>query len=293
MRQSSGIYLAQQNLAKTPTLFMTLSKLLLMTSLQVSVSLNGLLEAQAQVNVEQSRGQAHEGFNLSVDGSLTLIRGNVSLSQTGLGTKLNYVKGIHSPFVQAMINYGEKNDKAFLNQSYVHARWTAMWFKSWGPELFAQAQENSFRSLILRQLYGGGVRVELLNSIEQSLALGVGAMYEREVYQEQDVNDLSSDNASLMSLSQVTENNLRLTHYFSVKRDLKWATLIQTVFTLYYQPRVDEFKDYRILADLGIEIKLSESLRIVESLSVMYDSEPPEDVQNTDLKSLSSLRLVF
>ena len=65
------------------------------------------------------------------------------------------------------------------------------------------------------------------------------------------------------------------------------------LFTIYYQPRIDEFKDYRVLADLGINIKLSESLRVVESLSVMYDSEPPEGVQNTDLKSMSSLRLVF
>ena len=287
MVQSLETHPTQWNLTHYHSPFMVMLKPLLMMILQGGILLNGVFETQAQVNVEQSRGQAHEGFNLSLDGSLALIRGNVSLSQIGLGTKLNYAKGIHSPFIHAMINYGEKNEQAFLDQSYVHARWTAMWFKSWGTELFAQAQENSFRNLILRQLYGAGVRAELLDN---TLALGGGAMYEREVYQEQSVSDVSGVNTLL---SQVTENNIRLTHYFSAKKDLKWATLIQMLFTIYYQPRIDKFRDYRVLADLGINIKLSESLRVVESLSVMYDSEPPEGVQKTDLKSMSSLRLVF
>ena len=51
--------------------------------------------------------------------------------------------------------------------------------------------------------------------------------------------------------------------------------------------------DYRVLADLGVEIKLSQYLRLVESLNLMYDSAPPDEVKRTDLKSISSLRLVF
>ena len=293
MMQSSSSCLSRQTLVQKHILslicFKTLKHGLLLSVCLLCMSFT----AEAQVNVEQSRGQAHEGFNLSLDGSLTLIRGNVSLSQTGLGTKLNYSKGIHSPFVQAILNYGEKDGTAFLNQAYVHTRWTAMWFKSWGTELFAQAQEDSFRSLILRQLYGGGLRAELLGHSNQSLALGVGAMYEREVYQEEQANMAVGSVNPTAVFKQVTENNLRLTNYISLKQNLQWATELQLSATVYYQPRSDMPKDYRILADLGIEIKLSKFLRIVESLSVMYDSEPPEDVRNTDLKSLSSLRLVF
>lgn len=293
MTQSLSSCLYQQSLVRSHILSMTCFKVLRLGILLSICLLCTSFKAEAQVNVEQSRGQAHEGFNLSLDGSLTLIRGNVSLSQTGLGTKLNYSKGIHSPFVQAILNYGEKNGTAFLNQAYVHTRWTAMWFKSWGTELFTQAQEDSFRSLILRQLYGGGLRAKLLGHSKHSLALGVGAMYEREVYQEEQANTAGGPVDPQVVFAQVTENNLRLTSYFSVKQNLQWATQVQVLATVYYQPRIDMFEDYRVLADLGIEIKLSEFLRIVESLSVMYDSEPPEDVRNTDLKSLSSLRLVF
>ena len=74
-------------------------------------------QASAQVNVEQSRLETREGLSGSVDGALTLIRGNVSLSQLGLGARLDYTCGVHSPFVQLALNYGEKESVAFLNQS--------------------------------------------------------------------------------------------------------------------------------------------------------------------------------
>ena len=251
-------------------------------------------QASAQVNVEQSRLETKEGLSGSIDGGLTLIRGNVSLSQLGLGARLDYTRGVHSPFVQLALNYGEKESVAFLNQSYAHTRWTAMWLSRLGTELFAQLQENSFRSLVLRQLYGGGLRSELASGKEESLALGVGAMYEREVYREPEELTAAMELARGERLeSDVVENNLRLTNYLSMRRQLKWATLLQVGATLYYQPLINKFSDYRVLLDLNIEIKLSERLRLVESLGVMYDSEPPAGVQRADLKSMSTLRIAF
>ncbi len=248
----------------------------------------------AQVNVEQNRLAAKEGFTGNADAALTLIRGNVSLTQTSVGAKLNYTRGIHTPFAQVALDYGEKESVPFLSQSYGHVRWTAMWSRAIGTETFAQLQANTFRSLILRQLYGGGVRSELWSSSEHSLAIGAGAMYEREVYREPAGPD-GSMAVSLAELqeSDVIENNLRLTNYLSTKHTVKWDTEINILGTIYYQPRADQLSDYRILFDLSIEIKLSDHLRLVESLGVMYDSAPPDDVQRGDLKSLSALRVSF
>ena len=169
-----------------------------------------------------------------------------------------------------------------------------MWLRPFGTELFAQLQEDSFRRLILRQLYGGGVRAELMSGKERSLALGVGAMYEREIYREPNAIGAMSDLGRGEFLeSDVIENNLRLTNYISTKQQVKWATLLQVGATLYYQPLINQLSDYRVLFDLSFEIKLSEHLRLVESLGVMYDSEPPASVQRTDLKSMSTLRIAF
>ena len=126
--------------------------------------------------------------------------------------------------------------------------------RSIGNELFAQLQENSFRSLVLRQLYGGGLRSELISVEGLRTRRGDG---EREVYREPE------ELMAIMELargeileSDVVENNLRLTNYMSMRRQLRWATLMQVGATLYYQPLINEFSDYRVLFDLSIEIKL-------------------------------------
>ena len=41
--------------------------------------------AQAQVNIERSRPSQTEGARLDLEGGLTLIRGNINLTQTTLG----------------------------------------------------------------------------------------------------------------------------------------------------------------------------------------------------------------
>ena len=93
--------------------------------------------------------------------------------------------------------------------------------------------------------------------------------------------------------TNVIENNIRLTQYLSSKTHLHWSTEMILSCTIYYQPRIDLLGDYRILTDLGLEVKLSQYLRLVESLNLMYDSAPPDEVKRTDLRSISSLRLVF
>ena len=267
------------------------STLSILFLLSYGISFNNQL--YAQVNVEQSRLDSKTGISGHIDGGLTLIRGNVNLSQIGLRSRLNYVTGVHRPFLQVAINYGEKNEVAFLNQAYGHARWTAMWHRLLGTELFAQVQEDSFRSLILRQLYGGGVRSELLDHPASSLALGIGAMYEREVYRDQRSTVNANGEMSQSRPIDRIENNLRLTHYLSAKQKVAWSTELLFGLTIYYQPLINQMKDYRLLCDFIVEIKLSNYLHLVESLGLLYDSEPPPQVQKTDLKSLSSLKVLF
>ena len=165
----------------------------------------------AQVNVEQKRPQNSEGFHATLDSALTLIRGNVDLSQLGLNGRAEYKRGIHSPFIQASVDYGKKSKETFLNQSFGHARWTAMWWNSVGTEVFAQLQENSFRSLVLRQLYGGGVRVRFSTWRSGQVALGVGSMFEREVYVEGEGD----------KTREILETNVRATSYLTFRQVIK------------------------------------------------------------------------
>lgn len=253
--------------------------------------------AQAQVNVEQNRPAQSSGLHAHLDGSFTLIRGNVDLTQVGLSGRAEYVKGVHSPFVQASVDYGEKSGTSFLSQSFVHARWTAMWWDMLGTELFSQLQDNSFRSLILRQLHGGGVRLRSTLDEGGEVAIGLGAMFEREVYlDEVQLKSDQRDELIQAARDEQLENNIRGTSYLTLKRPLKLsesgASLALSV-TLYYQPLLRDPSDYRVLGDAAIEVKLSDLIRLVESLNLLYDSEPPVGVQRYDLKSVTSLRFVW
>ena len=240
-----------------------------------------LTPAQAQVNIERERaGALKEGLHISLDGSMSLIRGNVSLSQVGLMGKAQWVKGVHQPFVQGSIAYGEREQVAFLDQSFGHARWTSMWHERAGSELFAQLQEDAFRSLVLRQLYGGGGRFVVGEWDAGSLALGVGYMFEREDYRDTEGRTRQ-------------ELNHRSTNYLALSHTLKAATQLTFSDMLYIQPKLNELGDYRALNDMSLEVKLSEHVRLVESLSLMYDSAPPPNVRRVDLKSTTALRITL
>lgn len=231
----------------------------------------------AQVNMEKERSGAREGLHLSVDGSLNLIRGNVSLTQLGLAGKAQWLSGPHAGLLTGSIAYGERDELAFLDQSFWHARWTTMWWERVGGELFAQLQEDAFRNLNLRQLYGGGARLSVLQGEHTHLALGLGYMFERESYQGE--------------TTTTVELNHRVTSYLSLSYQLPSNPSVSLTDTLYLQPNVRATEDYRALNELSLEVKLSAHFKLVESISTLYDSAPPPGVKRVDLKSMTSLRL--
>jgi len=234
----------------------------------------------AQVNMEKERGGAQrEGIKLSLDGSLNLIRGNMSLTQLGLGGRLTWKREAHLALLTGSSAYGEREEQAFLNQSFWHARWTTMLTSHAGGELFAQLQEDAFRSLNLRQLYGGGARLMLVDAEHSQLALGLGYMFERESYQTGEGGQ------------SAVELNHRSTNYLSLSYQLPSNPSVSLINSAYFQPNLKALGDYRALNELSLEVKLSDRLRLVESLSTLYDSAPPPGVKPIDLKSMTTLRL--
>ena len=139
--------------------------------------------AGAQVNTEKMRtGDPEEGFHGSFDGSVLFKTGNVTLLQVGLGTRLEYNAGIHSPYVQGSFTFGQKGeeDDVYINKGFGHLRWSAMWHERVGSELFAQVQFNEFLRLNLRLLSGACLRVGLVVDPVVEVFLGTGYMFEHE-----------------------------------------------------------------------------------------------------------------
>ena len=215
------------------------------------------------VNIESDRGSDKQGLHGSSELGLSLQRGNVQVFQAQLGTRADHISGLHHNLFIGSIAYGEEDGKPFQNESYVHLRWTAMWWRnqSIGTELFTQVQKDEFKLLQVRQLTGGGLRFTFF---EDHMAIGIGGMSDYE-----EVEGVSKGRLDLRGTSY-----LRL--------GTEWKKRVKGQIIGYYQPLFTNLSDYRILATGSFEFKIDKVFSLVNELNYAYDTRPPEQVIKED-----------
>ena len=124
-------------------------------------------------------------------------------------------------------------------------------------EVFTQYEFNEFLLLNDRYLLGTGLRISFKNKGLENTNLGVGFMYEKETY------NLGSDH---------DKNLLRLTNY--IKKNVTFNSNIDLINTAYFQVASDDFNDYRILYDGGLDFHVNESFAFTIDLNYRYDNDP-------------------
>ncbi|MBK8011107.1 MAG: DUF481 domain-containing protein [Deltaproteobacteria bacterium] len=184
-------------------------------------------------------------------------------------------------YLTGNLNIGRQNGDAFLNNGFAHARWTHMWTRMLGTELFGQLQFDEFIRLRERLLAGAGFRGELLRSEFLNVVLGTGYMLE---YEALDLPPGVVDDGDVFAH--------RWTSYLSVKAGLE-VPEVQFVNTVYVQPRITDFDDYRVLDEAELELAVLANLKFAVGLSLRYDSLPPSDVESFDISIKNKLRLSF
>ncbi len=256
-------------------------------------------EASAQVNVEILRpNPLRAGLSGGLDGSFALSRGNIELLDVGGATRIQY-QILHRqaqipegqprplPFIAqrlSLTSSGRFADRAggtIVNQAFAYARWTAMWHRRVGSELFAQYQYNEFLRLQARALVGLGVRVEIIH--EHALMSWAGTAYMPEYNRIRSI-------AGAPDAPETLDH--RLANHLAIRLSLlEDRILLQS--TLYVQPRLDDFQDIRILEELEILSKITDLFAFGTTLGILFDSAPPTQVKSTDLRLLTTIRLSF
>ena len=257
-------------------------------------------EAAAQVNTEALRPRImQEGFSGNADISLGIAKGNVDFVDFGGGARFQ-LQSLRPPrpegglrfaaqrfFVAANARYAERtgqNDdtpRPFVNQTFVHARWTGMWRERFGTEIFAQVQTNEFLRLRVRMLGGTGVRFEIVHEEPIQVWIGTGTMLE---YNRIDV--------ASGALDPPTEVSHRSTSYVGIRSALREKSLLFQGIA-YLQPTWKTPSDLRALFELEALVKLTEAFSLGNTLSVLHDTRPPTGVRPTDLRLTTSLELAF
>lgn len=259
--------------------------------------------ASAQANAEILRANPlRDGVSGGIDASLALLRGNVELFDLGGAGRIQYqtlhpvpegaplAEGEEAPppplpfFFQRVLltasgRFAERAGVPFLDQAFAHARWTAMWHERVGTDVFAQVQHNEFQRLQLRFVTGGGLRVEIVHEPVFMMWGGSGYMFE---------HDRISVPTGAPDAAETFDH--RWTSYLTMRLAvLESQLLFQN--TVYYQPRFDDFADFRFLEELEVMSRVGAQFLFGATLTVLYDSQPPTGVVPADLRLMSMLRL--
>ena len=228
-------------------------------------------ETFAIVNIEDMRvSEPAEGFSGKFDFGIAGASGNTDKSSASLGSRLQWHKDKTTNFVVLNYSYGESGGVRNTNKGFLHARHVNQFSAKTANEYFAQAEKNEFTRLSYRGLAGAGLRFSLGDKKSQrAIYLGLGGFYSREELEE-----------ATGSTDEGIEDLWRANLYISYKHNFDNG--VQLMSTTYYQPEIGNAADFRLSEQAALSVSLSKRMRLVLSLDVAHDSEPPQFVEKTD-----------
>ena len=157
-------------------------------------------------------------------------------------------------------------DQDLDNNWFLHLRYNREFTDFFRVEAFIQNQENQLLLIDSRRLIGAGVRLKPIqervrdNSEGNSLHLylGFAYMYEQE-------------RSELFDLELY---NHRASSYLTASFRFKKSGVTITN-TLYYQPLLEDFQNYRISEDLDIRFPVNELIRFIPRFSYFNNNKTP------------------
>ena len=235
-----------------------------------------------QVNTEAMRNaKDNSGITNSLGFDFGFEKSNQEVMEVAGKYRLDYISknGMHSFFV---INYDNGYEKesdqknSIVNKGFSHLRFTKNISDLLYVELFMQYGFNDFLLMKERQLFGSGIRYNIVDREKINGFLGVGLMREDEKY------DLeTNENMSL----------LRSTNYFTWHFKISDNTTLQN--TAYYQFDLSRSSDSRLLYDGDLNIALNERLAFTLTLNYRQDSEPHGDLGKSYIQLKNGIEFIF
>jgi len=232
--------------------------------------------AQAQiVNVQSLVGQdIPEGVSGALDAGADWRTGNTELLILSGAATLRYKSGDHLVFGIARAAYGrigEGADKTqIIGNLFEHLRYRWKLSPRLTAEAFGQHELDKFRRLQLRALVGAGPRVTVLDDKQAGLVFGVAYMFELEHLDDKPGTfDAGADSSTSRMSSYVV--------FTSALNDK--VTFAETV---YWQPKLFDFADFRLLNETQLLVKLSDKFSFKTAFVLAHDSTPPDTVKSTD-----------
>ena len=242
-------------------------KIILLNLMAYSVSTHAIVSVD-DVKIDPLTQEL--GVKATINLDLQGKNGNTKNARYSFGTKLQSYNPDSTQLLILNYEYGESSGVKDTDNGYLHLRHVWYYTEDTFLELFAQVEDDEFKRLSIRQLAGGGARFKLIeNPVKHSAFLGAGAFYSKEELED---TPTTTDGG--------TERTTRLNIYQVYKYQLNDSARLLN--TLYYQPDIKEFSDYRLLDKFTFQVDINKSMSINISLDIARDNKPPQDVEQTD-----------
>lgn len=218
------------------------------------------LRAQTVLNIEEKRKDL-DSVGWAGDASIGFIYTKFRQVQTSFfaNAHVQHRNLRHWYLLLGNVRFIRAAEENFVNDGVIHFRYNynLKRFLEW--EAFAQIQFNKILDVEDRFLTGTGPRFTVFDSEKFRLLLGTLYMFE---YEEQ-------------SEPSGIERNHRLASYMSLVWQFSGSGSFET--TVYYQPRLDKWSDYRLSGNGEIKIDISEKFVFFTNFSYLDDSFPAGD----------------
>jgi len=165
----------------------------------------------------------------------------------------------------------------FAQSGYLHLRYVRRWSPRWEWEVFSQAQADRPLKIKRRILYGMGPRFGVDQEGDFQFHTGHLIMYEDDRERE----------------TEIEHYDWRLSSYFSFI--WKHEDRFQWSAVAYYQPRLDDWEDWRLSFQNQLAFKLGSHWAFTFNAQLNYDSQPviDEAIPELTYKIQNGLRLRF
>ncbi len=225
------------------------------------------------VNVLDAVESAEEGMAGAADFTVEWRTGNTNLLRFGWNLGASYRDGRHLLFFQWKLTEATQKDSLegsyetpYINNSFEHLRYR---FHLRGPlsaEAFLQHAMDAKQRLRVRALAGGGVRLETPKAKWGFVAFGTDYMFSYEEYYEDCACAGDPEGCSVCDDGKACDDDeTPVETLFYHPYQHRWSSYLQLVLSLadnlsyqhttFFQPRFDDFGDYRLMTEAGLVLK--------------------------------------
>ena len=231
-------------------------------------------EVKAQIlNVEKARLSGDSTNYFVGNMGLAFNANNQSINSNGetvsfVGLKIDsdvgYISQYHSYLLLSQFNYTATSENRINSTGYGHFRINFLREHKISYETFAQLQYDQGRGMEIRWLGGGGVRYNFLRKEKISMYLGVGGMYETEIWDFPGESD-----------AQRTIGIWKASNYISSR--VTFNEHVDLNLITYYQTGYDferNFFRHRVNADINLQVDIISTLAFTTTLFGSYENRP-------------------